>query len=63
MNSRQMQALDASYTDRVVTEVMVPEGQLERLKQEITEGTNGTAGFQTGELAEFALIDGQVKIF
>ncbi len=59
----QMQALDASYTDRVVTEVMVPEGQLERLKQEITEGTNGTAGFRTGELAEFALIDGQVKIF
>lgn len=59
----QMAAIDTSYTDRVVTEVMVPVGQFEHLKQEITEGTNGTAGFQAGDLAEFAIIDGKVKIF
>lgn len=59
----QMTVMDTSYTDKVVTEVMVPVEKLESLKQDITEGTNGTAGFQVGDLVEFALIEGKVKIF
>lgn len=59
----QMTVMDTSYTDKVVTEVMVPVEKLESLKQDITEGTNGTAGFLVGDLVEFALIEGKVKIF
>ena len=59
----QMPAIGTSYTDRVVTELVIPTGQVEKLKQEITEATNGTAGFCDGELAEFAMVDGQIKIF
>lgn len=59
----QVAAIDTSYTDRVVTEVMVPAAQFEKLKQEITEGTNGAAGFEAGDLADFAVIDGKIKIF
>lgn len=59
----QITAIDTSYTDRVVTEVMVPVEKLEILKQDITEGTNAAAEFWTGDLVEFALIDGKIKIF
>ncbi len=59
----QITAMDTSYTDKVVAHVMVPVEKLEALKQEITEGTNGTAGLWTGDLAEFAVIDGKIKIF
>ena len=59
----QITAMDASYTDKVAIHVMVPVEKLEALKQEITEGTNGTAGLWTGHLAEFAVIDGKIKIF
>lgn len=59
----QITAMDTVYTDKVVTEVMVPAEKLARLQQEITEGTSGTAGFQVGEPAEFAFIDGKIKIF
>lgn len=59
----QITVMDASYTDKVAIHVMVPVEKLEALKQEITEGTNGTAGLWTGDLAEFAVIDGKIKIF
>jgi uncharacterized YigZ family protein len=59
----QITAIDTVYTDKVVTEVMVPAEKLAGLQQEITEGTSGTAGFQVGKPAEFALIDGKIKIF
>ncbi len=59
----QITAIDTVYTDKVVTEVMVPAEKLAGLQQEITEGTSGTAGFQVGKTAEFALIDGKIKIF
>lgn len=60
---KQITAVDTSYTDKVVTEVMAPIEQLQQLQQEITEGTSGTACFQVGEPAEFAVIDGKIKIF
>lgn len=58
----QITAVDTSYTDKVVTEVMAPMEQLELLRKEITEGTSGTAAFQVGDPAEFAVIDGKIKI-
>ncbi len=55
--------VDSRYTEVVELEAMVPVEQLEALQKEITEGTNGTAGFELGEQVEFAVIDGEIKIF
>lgn len=55
--------LDTVYTDAVSLQVMVPVSLKEQLLEELTEGTNGTAEFEQGEQAEFAVIDGKVKIF
>ena len=60
---KQITAVDVSYTDKVVTEVMAPMDQLELLQKEITDKTSGTAGFQVGGPAEFSVIDGKIKIF
>lgn len=54
---------DSRYGENVELEAMVPVEQLEMLQKEITEGTNGTARFSQGELVEFAVIDGAIKIF
>ena len=59
----QITAMDTRYTDKVTTEVMVPLEKLEFLQQEITEGTSGKSSVRTGDSAEFALIDGKIKIF
>lgn len=55
--------VDSVYTDKVELQVMVPVEQLEALQEEITEGTNGTAKFQQGEIVEFAVINGKIQIF
>lgn len=60
---KQIAVMDTVYTDAVSLQVMVPISEKERLLEEITEGTNGTAQFEQGEQAEFAIIDGEVKIF
>lgn len=60
---QQIPVIDTAYTDKVAAEVMVPVEKLEALKEAVTEGTNGTARFQAGELVEFASIDGKIKIF
>ncbi len=60
---RQIHTIDTSYTDKVVVETIVPVDQLESIRTAITEGTSGSAGLETGDLQEFALIDGKIKIF
>ena len=55
--------VDSIYTDKVELQVMVPVEQLDVLQKEITEGTNGTAGFEQGEIVEFAVINGKIEIF
>jgi len=60
---REITAMDTVYTDKVEMMVMVPVEKLEELQTAITEGTNGTAGFQLGELTDFAYIDGEIKNF
>lgn len=59
----QVTAIDTSYTDKVLTKAAVPVGMVEALQKEITEGTSGMAQFQVGDLMEFALVEGQIKIF
>lgn len=60
---QEITAMNTDYTDKVVMKVMVPVEKLEQLQEAVTEGTNGNARFQQGELVQFALIDGKIKIF
>lgn len=60
---REIPVLDTEYTDKVVVKLMVPLEKMQELKEAVTEGTNGSADLQMGEKAEFALIEGKIKIF
>lgn len=60
---QQITAMDTVYTDKVMTQVMVPMEKWEILQKEITESTSGTACFQPGKNVDFAIVDGEVKIF
>lgn len=55
--------LDAVYEEQVRQQVMVPLADMEKLMKELTEATSGTAQFCHGDQKEFALVDGEVKIF
>ena len=58
--SGQIPVLDTRYTDQVVTEVLVPKGQADRIRSEITEGTNGRAKMRETEELYFAVLDGEI---
>lgn len=58
--SSQIPVLDTRYTDQVVTEVLVPKGQADRIRSEITEGTNGRAKMRETEELYFAVLDGEI---
>ncbi len=60
---RAISILDTEYTDKVVVKLIVPVEKLQELQEAVTEGTNGTAEYALGEEAEFALIEGKIKIF
>lgn len=60
---QEITTLESSYTDKVQIRVMVPLDKIEALQEAVTEGTNGTAGFQVGEQVEFAVVEGEVEIF
>lgn len=60
---RAISILDTEYTDKVVVKLIVPVEKLQELQEAVTEGTNGTAEYELGEEAEFALIEGKIKIF
>lgn len=55
--------LDTEYTDKVVVELIVPIEKMQKLQEAVTEGTNGNAVYQLGEMVEFASIEGKIKIF
>lgn len=59
---QEIKELESDYTDKVMIKVMVPVEKLEKLQEAVTEGTNGTARFQMGELADFAVVEGEVKL-
>lgn len=55
--------LDTEYTDKVVVKLIVPIEKMQKLQEAVTEGTNGNAVYQLGEMVEFASIEGKIKIF
>lgn len=55
--------LKTAYTQDVEICVIVLPENAEKLAAEITEGTKGTAELIWGKTAEFAVIDGEIKIF
>lgn len=63
LSKMQIPLADAVYGAAVEQKVMVPAELKEQLLTELTEGTNGTAQFVHGAEAEFALIEGKIKIF
>ena len=50
------------YTDSVALEFLLTDDQIETIKSEIIEGTNGQAGFEVMETCYFAKIDNEMKI-
>ena len=60
LTSRQIPVLDTQYTDQVVTEVLLPKGQADQVRAEITEGTNGRAEMRETEELYFAVLDGEI---
>ena len=54
---------DSEYTDKVKIETLVPEEMLEKLKDDITEGTNGRTVFEECTQVCFAMVNGGPEIF
>ncbi|MCH5265367.1 MAG: YigZ family protein [Lachnospiraceae bacterium] len=52
--------LEASYADTVELTLLVPENQIEKVEQEITEKTAGRAGLERSEKLRYGVVDGQV---
>lgn len=50
------------YTDSVELECLLPDDQIDVIKSEIVEGTNGQAQFEVKEECYFANIEGEMKI-
>ena len=42
---------------------MVPDGELQAVTDEITEGTSGQAAIEVGDVCYFAEIDGKIALF
>lgn len=63
LGQRGLTVTDSEYTDKVKLETLVPEALLEKLKEEITEGTNGRTVFSACEPVCFAMVNGQPQIF
>lgn len=57
-----IRTLDSQYTDHVELDVLVPETMLERVKEELIEGTNGQAKLEEGANCWFADVNGEMVI-
>lgn len=63
LGQRGLVITDSVYTDRVQVETLVPEAVLEKLKEDITEGTNGRTVYTECRPVCFAMVDGRAEIF
>lgn len=63
LGQRGISILNAEYTDSVKLECMVPDGELQAVTDEITEGTSGQAAIEVGDVCYFAEIDGKIALF
>ena len=52
----------SQYTEKVTVETLVPEEEIVKVKEEITEGTNGKTVFAKEELTAYAF-DGKIPVF
>lgn len=57
-----IRTLDSQYTDHVELDVLVPKTMLERVKEELIEGTNGQAKLEEGANCWFADVNGEMVI-
>lgn len=63
LGQRKLSILDTIYTEKVEIEVLVPQEEINAVKAEITEGTNGQAIIEEGKECYFAEIGKEMKIF
>ena len=62
LGQRGIRTLESRYTDAVELSVLVPDEEIEVLKQEITEATSGAAKLEEKEKCVFAMVDGEPVI-
>lgn len=62
LGEKKIAVLDSVYTDKVELICIVPSAQLEIIKGELIEGTNGRAVLEEGDACYFANIGGEIKI-
>lgn len=60
LGQRKLTILNSEYTDKVVLEALVPQDDLQILKNEVTEATNGQAVLKASKELYYAVLDGQV---
>lgn len=63
LGQRGLTITDSVYTERVQVETLVPEALLEKLKEDITEGTSGRTAYTECRPVCFAMVDGRAEIF
>lgn len=59
---RKIEILDTEYTDKVVMEALIPEEQIEKVKEEITEATAGRTELEQGDVCFYAEINGKTRV-
>lgn len=63
LGQRGLSITDSEYTDTVTLQTLVPAAEIEKLREAITEGTNGRAEFLEETPVCFAFLDGEPLIF
>ena len=59
---RNIAILDTEYTDQVALEALVPEEQLDKIKEEVTEATAGQANITESGPCFYAEINGKTRV-
>lgn len=62
LGQRGIPILNSEYTENVTLEALIPAGELDSVRAEVTEGTNGKAVQETGDACWFADIDGERQV-
>ncbi len=63
LGQRGLSIIDSEYTDSVAVQTLVPQEQLQELRDAVTEATSGRAEFTAEETVRFAFLDGEALIF
>jgi uncharacterized YigZ family protein len=63
LGQRGLTITNSEYTDIVIIETLVPEAQIEELREAVTEATGGKAEFPLQKAVCFAFLDGEPLLF